>query len=125
MKQETQEEEKGKGVELRDIQLLTLFPVLYKYYDNNPVGTVRVKNFESRTAEDITIEFYMERYMDIPMEMPSFTLKGGEEAVIDLFGLFTQDMMNITEGAKASARIDISYTMGGRKSRINTPLYWN
>ena len=39
-------DEKGKGLEIRDITLSPLFPVLYKYYDKNPVGTVRVKNFD-------------------------------------------------------------------------------
>jgi len=39
-------DEKGKGLEIRDITLVPLFPVLYKYYDKHPVGTIRVKNFE-------------------------------------------------------------------------------
>jgi tetratricopeptide (TPR) repeat protein len=115
MKNKDNKDEKGKGVELRDMDLITLFPVLYKYYDNHPIGTVRVKNFESKTAEDITVEFYMERYMDNPMEAgKSFTLKAGEETIIELYGLFTQDMMEITEGTKASARVNITYTMGGK-----------
>ncbi len=27
-----------------------LFPVLYKFYDKNPVGTIRVKNFEKKDS---------------------------------------------------------------------------
>jgi tetratricopeptide (TPR) repeat protein len=115
MKEEPPKKEKGKGVELRDMNMLTLFPVLYKYYDNNPIGTVRVKNFEKKTAEDITIDFYMERYMDNPMTTgESFTLLPGEEKIIELYGLFTQDMMSITEGSKASALINLSYIMNDK-----------
>ncbi len=118
------EDEKGKGVELRNMELTHLFPVLYKYYDGHPVGTVRVKNFESKKATDITVEFYMERYMDNPMTAGEpFELKGGEERVIELYGLFTEDMMEITEGSKASARVNISYEMGGKsKSRKYNPV---
>jgi hypothetical protein len=111
--------EKGNGVELRDIELITLFPVLYKYYDNNPIGTVRIVNFEEETAEAIRIQFFMERYMDNPMDTGEvFSLEPGEEKTIELFGLFTQDMMDITEGSKASARISISYTMNNNKESL-------
>ena len=106
----------GKGVELEELSLITLFPVLYKYYDTNPVGTVKVTNFEDTVAEDITVKFYMERYMDNPMNAgESFSLQPGEEKLVDLYGLFTEDMMNITEGTKASARIELTYTMNGQE----------
>jgi tetratricopeptide (TPR) repeat protein len=117
-------DEKGKGLELRDITMAPLFPVLYKYYDSNPVGSVRVKNFENKAAEDIKIQFFVERYMDNPMEIgDSFNLEPGEEKIIELFGLFTQDMMEITEGTKASAKITLSYTMNGNSGIIDyTPV---
>ncbi|MDA3955432.1 hypothetical protein [Oceanispirochaeta sp.] len=116
--------EKGKGVELRDMELITLFPVLYKYYDSNPVGTVRVVNFEKQDAEDITIKFYVERYMDNPMGVTEkFTLGPGEERTIALNGLFTEDMMDITEGTKASAKVSISYIMAEKeKSKEYNPV---
>lgn len=116
--------ETGKGVELRDINLTHLFPVLYKYYDTNPVGTARVKNFEKKVAEEVKISFYVERYMDNPMESTlAFNLEPGEEKTINLVGLFTDDLMKITEGTKASARITLSYTMAGKTTNIDyTPI---
>lgn len=117
-------DEKGKGLEIRDITLAPLFPVLYKYYDKNPVGTIRVKNFEKKDAEDIEIQFFVERYMDNPMEIGSaFNLKSGEDKTVELFGLLTNDLMEITEGTKASAKITVSYTMGGKsKTASYTPV---
>lgn len=117
-------DEKGKGLELRDITLLPLFPVLYKYYDKNPVGTIRVKNFEKKKAEDIKIHFFVERYMDNPMEIgSSFSLESGEDKTVELFGLFTDDLMEITEGTKASAKITVSYTIGGKDKSVDyTPV---
>ncbi|TFG62149.1 MAG: hypothetical protein E4H36_08675 [Spirochaetales bacterium] len=101
--------ETGKGVEIRDVKLFPLFPVLYKYYDNNPVGTIRVKNFGTVPAENIKINFFVERYMDNPMDSgESFSLGPGEEKAVELFGLFTEDVMEITEGTKASARVTLS-----------------
>jgi hypothetical protein len=54
-------EEPGEGLELREIELEPLFPVLYKTYDTKPVGTAVVKNFESTAAEDVRLHFYVER----------------------------------------------------------------
>lgn len=113
-------DEKGKGVELRDISLSPLFPVLYKYYDNNPVGTVRVKNFEKKKADEIKIRFFVERYMDNPMDCSAvFSLDPGEERTVDLFAMFTEDMMEITEGTKASAKISLSWSMEGKEKTVD------
>ncbi len=116
--------EKGEGVELGDIRLFTLFPVLYKCYDTNPVGTAAVKNFESKAAEDVQFHFFVERYMDNPMKIAApFDLGPGEQKNIELFGLFTEDVLDITEGTKASAKITLSYTMGNREYAIDyTPV---
>ena len=100
------------GVELRRINLSTLFPVLYKYYDTNPVGTAVVKNFEEEPAENVRIRFFVERYMDNPTEIgSSFDLEPGEQREVELSGLFTDELMEITEGTKASAKISLSYKM--------------
>ena len=105
----------GKGAGLEDITLTQLFPVLYKYYDNSPVGTARVINYEKVPIEDIKVKFYVERYMDNPMESgKTFDLGPGEEKTISLLGLFTEDLMEITEGTKASAKITVSFVMEGQ-----------
>ena len=108
-------EERGKGLELLNISISPIFPVLYKYYDTNPIGTALIRNYEKKTAKDIKIHFFVDRYMDNPMEITvPFNLVSGEERVIELFSLFTEDLMQITEGTKASSKISLSYTMGGK-----------
>ena len=103
------ERERGT-VELRKIKLMPLFPVLFSYYDNHPVGTARVINTGKRKAEDITLQFFVERYMDNPMEVGApFSLEPGEEKTVTRFALFTEDLMEVTEGTKASAKITVSY----------------
>ena len=128
---ETQEE--GPKVELlkssgnfsiSDLELVPIFPILYKYYDTTPIGTIKLTNNEETPTEKILVEFYVERYMDNPMEAgPTFTLQPGEEKQIDLFGLFTEDLMEITEGTKASALIRITYLFNGQEKSLEvTPV---
>ncbi len=107
-------EETG-SLELRDIKLLPLFPVLYSHYARNTLGSVRVVNNGDETVDGINIRFYMERYMDNPMDTGAvFSLGPGEDKVVDLYALFTEDLMEITEGTRVSAGISLIYP--GRKN---------
>jgi len=104
--------EKGRGVESLSVSLYPLFPVLYNYYDNNPIGQIAVKNLEPETFKNVQVSFFVERYMDNPMECgDSFTIEPDEIKELELFGLFTEDLMEITEGTKVSAKITLSYSL--------------
>ncbi|MBN2873778.1 MAG: hypothetical protein JXM71_01685, partial [Spirochaetales bacterium] len=102
------------SVILEDIRLLPLFPVLYSYYTSHPVGQATVVNTGKKAAQDVSVQFYVERYMDNPMTVgATFDLAAGERRTVDLFALFTEDLMDITEGTKISAKVSASYP--GRK----------
>jgi len=72
----------------------------------------------------IKIQFFAERYMDNPIEIGStFSLGPGEDKTVDLYGLFPNDLMGIAEGTKASAKISLSYTIGGKNKTVDyTPI---
>ncbi len=111
--------QKGKGIIVEETVINPIFPVLYKYYDTMPIGSLNLINTDKTPAENISIQFFVERYMDNPMAISeNFSLNPGEERQVDLFGLFTEDLMEITEGTKASARITISYLMDDTPSSI-------
>ncbi len=108
------EESKDDAVHLHSIRLQSLFPVLYKYYDSHPVGTVVVKNEGTVPVEEVRLQFYVERYMDNPMDIgDGFDLAAGEEKSVELYGLFTEDLMEITEGTKVSSKLTILYDVSG------------
>ena len=48
----------GMGVQLQDIELINLYPVLYKYYDSNPIGTVKVVNKEDHPVKDVMLNWW-------------------------------------------------------------------
>ena len=112
---EKKELPKGTRLGIGSIEFGGVFPVLFKYYDKNPVGKVVLHNWESADISDITLSFFVERYMDNPKrcEAPD-EMKGGEEAEVDLYALFTDDVLNITEGTKVSAKIVLEYRLKGK-----------
>lgn len=106
---------KGKGVDITDLHLGPVFPVMYSYYDSHPIGRVTLGNFERKPVENLRVSFYVERYMDNPMEVKiPGGIEPGTTAEIDVYGLFTEDLLQVTEGTKASARLTLAYTLGGK-----------
>ena len=43
-----------------------VFPVLYKYYDDNPLGSVIVTNWGEEPITDLSITMFVSRFMDLP-----------------------------------------------------------
>ncbi|TFG58427.1 MAG: hypothetical protein E4H36_15375 [Spirochaetales bacterium] len=118
------EHKPGQGLDLLSVDLDNVFPVFFSYYDDNPVGKAVIKNFEKKPMANIEATFYVKQYMDNPKTctVPT-TLKPGEEAQIDLYGLFTNRILEISEGTKVSAQITIKYTYNDavyKRERVET-----
>jgi len=112
---EKKELPKGTRLGIGSIEFGSVFPVLFKYYDTNPVGRVVINNWESAEISDISLSFFVERYMDNPKQCAApAKMKGGEAAEVDLYALFTDDVLNITEGTKVSAKIVLEYSLTGK-----------
>jgi tetratricopeptide (TPR) repeat protein len=112
-------EERPGLLELIDIETKGIFPVFYKYYDTHPIGRATLHNEERGKIEDIRVSLFIKRYMDSPkvVEIPG-ELKAGEKREIDLYALFTEKVLEITEGDKVAAEINLKYSLKGaaRKS---------
>jgi hypothetical protein len=117
-------EPKGSGLDFVSTSFGEIFPVFFKYYDKNPVGKAVLRNFEKVPAENVKVTFFVKQYMDNPKAAPAPEKLGpGEEATVDIYGLFTNAVLDITEGTKVSALVSLSYTQGGKaqtKEQIQT-----
>ncbi len=113
--EETTIKRTGKGLEISLIELNKIFPVLFKHYDDNPVGRVLLYNNEATPASDITVSLFVERYMDNPkkISVPG-ELKSKEEGEVDLYALFSDSVLEITEGTKVSAKLTLEYVLKGK-----------
>jgi tetratricopeptide (TPR) repeat protein len=100
----------GEGIRINDIAIQPVFPVLHKYYDDHPIGTAVLYNQEDVAITDIAMSIFIKQYMDTPKECQSpKELGAGETAKVELFGLFTDKVLDITEGTKTAAEITLEY----------------
>ncbi len=109
---------KGAGIEVSTSQALSVFPVLFKFYNDNPIGTAVIRNMDTSAAENIRASFLVKQYMDNPKECKApETLKTGETGAIELYGLFTDSILGISEATLVSANISLEYTMSGKPQK--------
>jgi tetratricopeptide (TPR) repeat protein len=108
----------GSGLGFVGVQLDSVFPVFYKYYDNHVFGRILVHNFENAAVTGVKATVNVKRYMDEakPAGAPS-RIAPGATATIELFGLFTDAMLDIAEITKLPISIVLEYTQFGQKFR--------
>ncbi len=114
------------SVEFVSADIQRVFPVLYKYYDDHPLGRAVIVNRGSRIIENVEVRLSLQRFIDAPkLSARMDNLKPGEEAEVDLYALFTDDILSITEGAKVAARVIVNYTAAGRKGQDTSVVTLN
>lgn len=102
-------------IRFSSVKLNRVFPVLYKYYDDHPIGTATVMNTGSHTVEEAEIRLKLNQFMDAPkLSARIDTLEPGEQHTIDIYALFTEEILAETEGAKVAAELSAEYKVRGR-----------
>lgn len=104
------------NLEIAPPQLRPIFPVLFRYYDENELGEVSVTNSERGRIEDVELSFYVRQYMDAPkLSVAIDELDRGESISIPIYALFEDSVLSITEGTSVNAQIQVAYTYRGRR----------
>ena len=106
----------GKLIELKDLAFSQVFPILYSYYDNYPLGTATVRNGLEESVSDVTVSLFVNQYMDAPKKCATLAeLAPGASKQFDLTALFTERMLEITEGTTVAAELILEYSLGKQR----------
>jgi len=105
----------GGSVDIPTLQLRPAFPVFYKHYDDHPIGTLEIRSNLKVPATDVRAQVFIKEFMDAPKAVTvCATLAPGESRMADLFALFTDKVLAVTEGTKVAAEITVSYKVEGQ-----------
>jgi tetratricopeptide (TPR) repeat protein len=109
----------AKGfVKITNAKLERVFPVLFKYYDTHPLGRITLSNAGDREVEDLEVRLEMQGYMDAPkLSARIERLKKGESTTVELFALFNEKVLEVTEGTKVVAQVTVNYKVSDRDAR--------
>ena len=92
-----------------------VFPVFLKWYDTHPVGRATLRNAGTTALEKLKIQFIVKEYMtDRKLCAAPERLEAGESKEVELYALFTKNVLDISEATKAQANISVEYTAAGQ-----------
>ncbi len=98
-----------------------VFPVLYKYYDANPFGRLRLVNDSLTTLNNVKVSFFMKQYMDNPQVCPTpQTIKPGETVEVPVLALFTPSVLTVAESVKAQCVVRVEFSAGGKTFAVES-----
>jgi hypothetical protein len=100
------------SLEISQLDFFDIYPVLFKYYDDHPVGRAILTNPTEYPADNIEVSLFVEKYMSDPKSCcKNKTLAPGESMEIDLLALFDDSVLEITEGTKVSSKLILKYSL--------------
>jgi hypothetical protein len=105
-------------LQLSDIQLSPIFPALYDYYAEHPIGTAVLSNSSTIPATNITVSVEIKPYTIAPLKCKVPTrLEPGASAAINLSAAFSgQQLLAVTENERAFVEITWSCEVNGREA---------
>ena len=110
-------------VAVEDPKLDAVFPSLYSYYDDNAFWTVRIVNREDAKIKDVRVSFNASRYMDQPKLCAEYPeLARGESAVVPVKALFSDIVLQVTQGVDAKGEIIVDYSYLGSELHQRVPV---
>ena len=100
-----------------------VFPSLYAYYDDNPFGSIKLKNGEDAAIKNVTVSFNAGHYMDQPKVCAQYpSIPTGGSVTVPLTALFTDQVLAITQGIDAKGEIIVDYSYFGAPTEVRFPL---
>jgi tetratricopeptide (TPR) repeat protein len=109
------------GIEFSLVNVTDVYPVFYKFYDNHPIGSAYIHNWDKSAIKNVKLTVLVKEYMDDPKEVDGpDVIDAGKDASVDLFALFRKDVLGNTEDTKVSAAITLSYVENGKPVTTKT-----
>ena len=108
-----------------DMRLERIFPVLYRKYNSQSLGTYTLRNTSDREISNIQIMVNIPRFMDIPQRQTvAAALAPGEEVRADIMVLFSDNILDIYEPTTVAVQLQTEYTSSDRERSftLNTIL---
>ena len=95
-------------VRITDAKVDNLFPSIHKYYSTHPIGKIKCINNDEKPHQT-TVSFFIPKLMDAPTEQ-QVIFRPKETKELDINGVFSVDITNLTEDIMTQAEVKVSYT---------------
>jgi tetratricopeptide (TPR) repeat protein len=106
---------KANPIIIKIQNLQPVYPVLGKYYDDHAIGRATLTNTGNTTIDNIKLSLIFKEYMDTPKTCATqISLKPRESKTFNLFALFTNRILQVTQATKSAVEVRAEYVSGGK-----------
>lgn len=114
-----------RNLSLNEAGFSTVFPVFYRYYNDNPTGLAEIQNISNRELSNVELLVNIPAFMDLPQRqlfVPS--MAPGEIIRSELQILYNNNLLDVTEGTQVAAQLILKYGQGNQdyQFEVNTVL---
>lgn len=101
-----------------------IFSANYKYYQNNPVGKVKVKNNTDTDFSNVKLSFNFKDFMDFPSDTVVPLVKARSEVEVPLSATLNNRVLSIAEDTPVQCQMTLTYYQDGEEKvfTLNAPM---
>jgi len=104
---------------LSDLNLQRLFSAAYKKYQDQPIGSVKLKNAGATDYKNLKLSFEIKEFMDFPTSVDIDTIKGNEIQDIPIKATFNNKILEVDEDTGVQVEVKLVYSQDGQKDEIS------
>ncbi|MEK7851685.1 MAG: tetratricopeptide repeat protein, partial [Deltaproteobacteria bacterium] len=111
-------------IEIRDAAIQKVFASLYKYYNDHPIGEIKISNNSDDRFSSVKVSLKVMKYMDFPADKEVKDVKPRAIETVPLNALFNNRILEIVEDTPAQAEVEVSYYRDGKeeKNKLTIPF---
>ncbi|MFC1585708.1 hypothetical protein ACFL5V_09195 [Fibrobacterota bacterium] len=113
------------GLDIMNFSIREIFPSKVRYYEQNPLATVKLKCLAGNPVSDIKVAVNIPAIMDLPANSTHKKINPGEEAEVELKLILNSDkVLQIHETKSISGEVTLTYIQNGKKQsrKLTAPV---
>jgi len=103
---------------LSDLNLETVFSAAYKNYQDQAIGSVKLKNVAATDYGNLKLSFQIKEFMDFPRTVDIPSMSGGETREIPIKATFNNRILEVDEDTGVQVEVRLTYLRDGQKDDI-------
>ena len=104
---------------LSDLNLQRVFSAAYKKYQDQPIGSVTLKNVSATDYGNLKLSFQIREFMDFPTTVEIPSIAGNETQQLDIKATFNNRILEVDEDTGVQVEVKLSYLRDGQKDDIS------
>lgn len=97
------------SLEIENVTIDRIFSAIYKYYNENPIGKIKIRNNTNYVLKQIKISLFIKEFMDFNWEINIDEMEPFSIEDVPLFATFNDRILSVTEDTPFLTKLTLTY----------------